>query len=83
MNFRWLTSPTTFRARIFWSLAPIFLVLFALVAIANVQLHRSLAEGQFRQRGVEIATNLTTCLLQRNAIFDKAGFCSRAAHIKR
>ena len=58
MNFRWITSPSTFRARIFWSLTPIFLVLLALVGGANMQLHRNLAEEQFRKRGVDIASNL-------------------------
>ena len=54
----WLTSRSSLGARIFWYLAPIFLVLFALVGVANVQLQRNLAEEQFRKRGVEIATNL-------------------------
>ncbi len=57
-RLRWLTSPSTLRARIFRSLVPIFLALFALVGVANVQLHRSLAEEQFRKRGIDIATNL-------------------------
>ena len=58
IRLRWLTSPSTLRARIFWSLVPIFLVLFGLVGIVNVREHLALAEEQFKKRGYEIATNL-------------------------
>jgi signal transduction histidine kinase/DNA-binding response OmpR family regulator len=57
-RLRWFTNPANLRTRIFWTLAPIFLLLFALVGIANVHQHRSLAEEQFGKRGAEIATNL-------------------------
>jgi len=55
---RRITSPTTLRARIFWSLVPIFLVLFALLALAGVQIQRSLAVEQFQKRGIDIANGL-------------------------
>jgi signal transduction histidine kinase/CheY-like chemotaxis protein len=49
---------STFRARIFWSVIPIILVLFALVGVINLRQHKQLVEEQFMKRGQVTANNL-------------------------
>jgi signal transduction histidine kinase/DNA-binding response OmpR family regulator len=57
-GLRSLTNPATLRARIFWYLVPIFVTLFALVGLVNVQVQRRLAEAEFAKLGFEIAASL-------------------------
>ena len=51
-------GPSTFRARVFWSVVPIVLLLLTLMGVINVQQHRRLVEGEFMKRGREMAGNL-------------------------
>src|SRR5262245_32261888 len=57
-GFSWAKGLSTFRARIFWSVIPIVLVLFALVGAINLRQHRWLVEEQFMKRGQVTASNL-------------------------
>ncbi len=54
----WTTGPSTFRARIFWSVIPIIFILFVLVGAINLRQHKGLVEEQFRKRGEVVASNL-------------------------
>src|SRR5688572_25203453 len=58
MGFRGAKGLSTFRARSFWSVIPIILVLFALVGVINLREHKQLVEGQFMKRGHVTANNL-------------------------
>jgi uncharacterized membrane protein affecting hemolysin expression len=58
IRFSWTKGLSTFRARIFWSVIPIILILFALVAAFNLRQHTRLVEEQFRKRGQVVASNL-------------------------
>jgi signal transduction histidine kinase/DNA-binding response OmpR family regulator len=53
-----LKYPATFRAQIFWSLVPIILSLFILVAVVDLVQNKRLAEEEFMKRGRAMATNL-------------------------
>jgi len=55
---RLLKDPSTFRARIFWSLVPIILSLFVLVAVVDLLQNKRMAEEGFTKRGRAMATNL-------------------------
>jgi signal transduction histidine kinase/CheY-like chemotaxis protein len=56
--FSWPTPPSTFRARIFWSLIPIILSLFILVGILDLYQNKRMAEDAFLKRGRAMAVNL-------------------------
>src|SRR5918999_4798236 len=56
--FSWLTPPSTFRARIFWSLIPIILSLFILLGIIDLYQNKRMAEEEFLKRGRAMAVNL-------------------------
>jgi signal transduction histidine kinase/CheY-like chemotaxis protein/HAMP domain-containing protein len=58
MGFSWTKGPSTFRARIFWSVIPIIFVLFVLVGAINLRQHKRLVEEQFGKRGQVVASNL-------------------------
>ena len=51
-------GPKTFRWRVFWSLMPIFLLLFGVVAIISSQQHRELIQEEFVKRGEGMVTSL-------------------------
>ena len=51
-------GPSTFRARIFWSVIPIFLLLFGLLGAINYHQQSSLVRSQFMKRGEAIAASL-------------------------
>ena len=51
-------GPKTFRWRVFWSLIPIFLLLFGVVAVISSQQHQQLIEEEFVKRGKEMVTSL-------------------------
>ncbi len=53
-----LVDRSTLRARIFWSLVPTLVAVFALVGLASIQLQRSLSQDQFQKRGLDIASTL-------------------------
>jgi signal transduction histidine kinase/CheY-like chemotaxis protein/HAMP domain-containing protein len=57
-GFSWTKGPSTFRARIFWSVIPIIFILFVLVGAINLRQHKGLVEEQFRKRGEVVARNL-------------------------
>ena len=48
----------TFRARVFWSLIPIILLLVILLGVIDFQQQRQLAEEEFTKRGDAMAANL-------------------------
>jgi len=48
----------TFRARIFWSLIPIIILLFMLLGVIDFRQQRHLAEEEFLKRGEAMAANL-------------------------
>jgi len=54
----WLKGPRTFRARVFWSLIPIILLLVILLGVVDLRQHRRLAEGELMERGQTMAANL-------------------------
>jgi len=54
----WPPGPSTFRARIFWSVIPIIFILFVLVGAINLRQHKGLVEEQFTKRGEVVASNL-------------------------
>jgi signal transduction histidine kinase/CheY-like chemotaxis protein len=56
--YSWLTPPSTFRARIFWSLIPIILSLFILLGIIDLYQNKRMAEDEFLKRGRAMAVNL-------------------------
>ncbi|HSF32955.1 MAG TPA: response regulator [Candidatus Tectomicrobia bacterium] len=58
IGFNWTKGPSTFRARIFWSVIPTILILFALVGAINLRQHKRLVEEQFMKRGQVVASNL-------------------------
>ena len=58
IEFSWLKAPSTFRARIFWSLIPIILLLFILLGIIDLYQNKRLAEDAFLKRGQAMAVNL-------------------------
>jgi signal transduction histidine kinase/CheY-like chemotaxis protein/HAMP domain-containing protein len=58
IGFNWTMGPSTFRARIFWSVIPIIVILFVLVGAINLREHKGLVEEQFMKRGQVIASNL-------------------------
>ena len=51
-------GPSTFRARIFWSTIPIFLVLFGLLGAINFQQQSRMVNNQFMKRGEVMVNNL-------------------------
>ena len=51
-------GPSTFRARIFWSIIPIFLVLFGLLGAINFQQQSQMVKSQFMKRGQVMVHNL-------------------------
>jgi len=51
-------GPSTFRARIFWSIIPIFLVLFGLLGAINFQQQSRMVKSQFMKRGEVMVHNL-------------------------
>ena len=51
-------GPSTFRARIFWSIIPIFLVLFGLLGAINFQQQNQMVKSQFMKRGEVMVNNL-------------------------
>ena len=53
-------GPSTFRARIFWSIIPIFLVFVALFGVINYRQQLRSAEAQFMKYGERVATSLAT-----------------------
>jgi signal transduction histidine kinase/DNA-binding response OmpR family regulator len=53
-----LKDTSTFRARIFWSLVPIILSLFVLVAVVDLLQNKRMAEEEFTKRGRAMAKNL-------------------------
>jgi signal transduction histidine kinase len=56
--FRLSQRTSTFRARIFWSLVPIIIVLFATLGIIGLLLNRNLAHEEFMKRGRAMAASL-------------------------
>jgi signal transduction histidine kinase/CheY-like chemotaxis protein len=58
IQFSWLKPPSTFRARIFWSLIPIILLLFILLGIIDLYQNKRMAEDAFLKRGRAMAVNL-------------------------
>jgi len=57
-QIRWMKGLRTFRARIFWSLIPIILLLVILLGVIDFQQQRRLAEDEFTKRGDAMAANL-------------------------
>ncbi len=53
-----LKGPSTFRARIFWSLIPIVLFLFIVLGVIDLSQHKQLGEEEFMKRGQVMAANL-------------------------
>ena len=53
-----LKGPSTFRARIFWSLIPIILFLFIVLGVIDLSQHKQLGEEEFMKRGQVMAANL-------------------------
>lgn len=51
-------SASTFRARIFWSLVPVIIILFATLGITGIALNRKLAHDEFLKRGQALAASL-------------------------
>ena len=51
-------SASTFRARIFWSLVPVIIILFATLGVTGIVLNRRLAHDEFVKRGQAMATSL-------------------------
>src|SRR5688572_25403173 len=58
IQFSWLKAPSTFRARIFWSLIPIILSLLILLGIIDLYQNKRMAEDAFLKRGRAMAVNL-------------------------
>ena len=56
----WFKAFSTFRARIFWSVIPIVLVLFLLLGGISLWWQRGLAEQEFMKRGQAMAANLAS-----------------------
>ena len=56
----WFKAFSTFRARIFWSVIPIVLVLFLLLGGISLWWQRGLAEEEFMKRGQAMAANLAS-----------------------
>jgi len=54
----WVKGPSTFRARIFWSVIPIIMSLFVLVGFINLRQHKQLVEEQSMRRGQVMVSNL-------------------------
>ncbi len=54
----WAKGLSTLRARIFWSLIPIILLLFVLLGVIGFQQQKKLAEEEFMKRGHVMAANL-------------------------
>ncbi len=53
-----LKGLSTFRARIFWSLVPVILLLFVLLGLIDLYKQKRLAEEEFVKRGQAMAANL-------------------------
>jgi len=51
-------GPSTFRSRIFWSITPIFLVLFGLLGAINFQQQNKMIQEQFMKQGQAMVKNM-------------------------
>jgi signal transduction histidine kinase len=58
IRFRLTQHASTFRARIFWSLVPVIIILFATLGVAGLALNRRLAHEEFMKRGQAMAASL-------------------------
>ncbi len=54
----WREGPTTFRARIFWSVTPVVLAFLLLHGVGDLREHRRLVTDELTKRGQALAVNL-------------------------
>jgi signal transduction histidine kinase len=55
---RWFRGPSTLRARVFWSIMPIFIVFVTLSGAINIYLQRRSADEQFTRHGQRMTASL-------------------------
>ncbi|MBI1373605.1 MAG: response regulator [Phycisphaera sp.] len=57
-RFKLLKPNSTFVGRIFWSIIPTFVAIFALVGLISIRQHARMLEREFNKRGATLAANL-------------------------
>ncbi len=57
-GLNWMKGLSTFRARIFWALVPIIVLLFILLGVIDFRQQKSMAKEEFMKRGQTMAANL-------------------------